>query len=133
SDMSRGLSPGHGSFGHVPAGQRVPGTVPGTWLVRACPCRSAGDGIALHHPRIRAGSELGALAGDGADAAERPRREDADVVAAAAQLVDRVLAEPRLDVEGQRLHSARIEARDQVVGVPVGRVDRLLEVESLVD
>src|SRR5262249_49544550 len=54
-------------------------------------------------------------------------------MSAAAKVAHDLVAEARLDVERARLHLARIEARDQVVGVPVGRVDRLLKVEALID
>ena len=43
---------------------------------------SARDRVALHAARVRGGDELAVLALDGADAAERPRRRDVDVVPA---------------------------------------------------
>src|SRR5262249_7962188 len=54
-------------------------------------------------------------------------------MSAAAEVIDDVVAEAGLGVERARLHLARIEARDQVVCVPVRRVDCLLKVEALID
>src|SRR4051794_34355227 len=94
---------------------------------------STGDGIALHAARVRAGADLPLLPLHGADAAERPRRRDPDVVAAVTQLVERALAETLLDDQRTLLDAARVERRDQVVGVPLGCVDRLLQVQPAVD
>ena len=88
------------------------------------------DGVALHAARVRGRTQLVALARDGADPPERPRAGHGDVVAAAAEVGDRLVAEPRLDRERARLEAARVERRDQVIGVPLGRVDRLLQVRA---
>src|SRR5690242_3497677 len=84
----------------------------------------AGDRVALHPARVRGGDELAVLALHGRDATEVPRAGDGDVVAAAAQIGNHVVAEARLDGERPRGESPRIERRDEVVGVPFGRIDR---------
>ena len=50
---------------------------------------------------------------------------DRHVVAARAEVGDDLVAEALLDRQRPRLEAAGIERRDQVVGVPLGRVDRL--------
>src|SRR5690242_14379770 len=93
----------------------------------------AANCVALHPPRVRGGGELAVLALHGADATERPRRRDRNLVAAAAQGVDRLAAGARLDRDRARPEPARIEGVDQVLRVPLRRVDRLLEVEAAFD
>src|SRR4051794_17090559 len=89
--------------------------------------------VALHGARVRRGHELAAFALDRADPAERPRVGNGDVVTTAAQVGDHLVAESRLDGESTRREPARIERADQVVRVPLRRVDRLLQVEPAVD
>src|SRR3954453_18372476 len=49
------------------------------------------------------------------------------------QLADPVRAEARFDEQRPRFDPARVEARDQMVRVPLRRVDRRLEVEPAID
>ena len=60
-------------------------------------------------------------------------RPDGDVVAASLEIGDRPRVEARLERERLRREAAREEGRDQVVGVELGRVDRLLEIHPEVD
>ena len=64
-----------------------------------------GDRVALHPARVRRGTDLAGLQLHGADPAERPRRLDGDVVAAAPEVGDHVVAEARL--EGERAQRDR--------------------------
>ena len=94
------------------------------------PPASACDGVALHAARVRGGDELAVLALDRGDTAERPRRRDDDVVPALPESLHGLLAEALLDEQPVRLEAAWIERIDQVLGVEVGRVDRLLKVRA---
>src|SRR5919204_2381174 len=93
----------------------------------------AADGVALHAARIRGGFQQPVLAGDGGDAAERPRLDDLDVVAALAQVGNYLVAEARLELDLLGLAVARIERAREVVRVEARRVDRRLQVEPAVD
>ena len=95
--------------------------------------RHTADGVALHPARVRRGPQLAVLARTaltrpsdhgGATVTSWPRRRRSAIV---------VVAEARLDGQRPRLEAARVERRDQMVGVPLGRVDRLLQVEPAVD
>src|SRR4051794_34222514 len=88
--------------------------------------------VALHAAGVRGGDDLATLTLHGAHATERPRIRDRHLVAAATEVVDHVLAETRLDREGARREPSRVERPDEVVGVPLRRVDRCLQVEPAV-
>ena len=54
-------------------------------------------------------------------------------MAAPLEIGDNARAHPRLERERFRREAARVEGRDQMVGVELGRVDRRLQVETEVD
>ena len=54
-------------------------------------------------------------------------------MAAAPKLVDDRRREPGLQSQRPRRDAARVEGRDQVIGVELGRVDRLLQVQPAID
>src|SRR5262249_59716794 len=95
--------------------------------------RSAAGSVALHAARIGGRLEQSVLACDGADAAERPRSGDLDVVAAVRQRARDGVAEARLELDLPRLRVAGVEGAREVVRVEARRVDRLLQVEAEVD
>ena len=83
-----------------------------------------GVGGGLEHP---------VLAGHRGEARQRPRIDGLEIVTAAAQLRDRRFGEPRLDLQpaGQRL--AGIERVRPVEGQELGRVDRGLQIEPVME
>src|SRR5262245_64955053 len=90
----------------------------------------AADGVTLHQARVRACLQLSIrLAPDCADAAERPRRRDLDVVPALTQSLDRARRHALLDREMAQARLARVERARERLGVMAGRVDRLLQVQ----
>src|SRR6185437_4903940 len=105
-----------------------------SWGVRRHPITggwlSAAYGVALHAAGVGGGVQDAVAAGYRADPAQGPGRADGDQVAAAAEVLDDRLADPRLDVQGQGLGLARVERRRHVRGVERGEVDRLLQVHA---
>src|SRR5215207_10141261 len=87
------------------------------------PCR-----VALHAARIGGGPEAAAVAGGGGEAALGPVVPDLDDVAAAAQLLDGGFRHPPLHDDDARARLARPERGREVLGVPGGGVDALLQV-----
>src|SRR5207302_4946893 len=83
--------------------------------------------------RIRRSPELPVLLLHGGDATERPVRLDADLVPAAAQVVDHLRAEPSFERKRPPREPTRVEGRDEVIGVELRGVDRLLQVEPAID
>ena len=81
-----------------------------------------------------AATQLAAFARDGADPAERPRvgRPSRRALGGADRRSPRRQAATRRASDAAP-KLARVERRDQVVGVPLGRVDRLLEIQPPVD
>ena len=110
------------------AGRSTPcGSAPSSRPARCA--RLNADRVALHPARVRARAQRPVRrARDRAEAAERPRLDHVDVVAAAAQLLDDLGRDARLDVHPPQLGLAREERARQVIGVERRRVDRLLEV-----
>src|SRR5207244_5146126 len=86
--------------------------------------------VALQPAGIGRGTQLAVRLLDRSDTAERPVRGDGDLVPSAAQALDNPRFETALDVQRPALDAAWVERRDQVIGVELGRVDRLLEVQS---
>src|SRR6266571_3151371 len=96
-------------------------------------CTLAADGVALHAAGIGGGAQLAVFGLHGRDAPERPVGLNGHTVPAAAKLVDDVRAEPAFERQRPPREASWVEGRDQVVGVELGSVDRLLEVESAID
>src|SRR5262249_36600014 len=94
---------------------------------------SAADGVALPPPRGRRCAQLSVLLLDRRGTSERPVGPDGDLMAAGAQILHVVRAEPPFERERPWREPARIERRDEVVGVELRCVDRLLEVEAAID
>src|SRR5947209_12324221 len=88
--------------------------------------------VTLQAARVRGSTQLAVRLLDGSYPAERPVGLDRDLVAAPAKVVDDGAREPGLDGERPRHEAARVEGRDQVLGVKLGRVDRLLQVQPTV-
>ena len=117
-------APGH------PPGQRER-VFPGVRARALRRTRLATDRVALHSARIRRGLQQPVrLACNCRDAAERPRRPQRDLVPSPLEIGDDTRAEPRLERERLRREAARVEGRDQVVGVELRSVDRLLEIRA---
>src|SRR5439155_23693771 len=89
--------------------------------------------IALPAAGIRGGGELAVLILDRGNAAERPVGRDRDLVPALAQALDDPGGKPGLELQRPPLEAARIERRDQVIGVELGCVNRLLQVQPASD
>src|SRR4029078_1047541 len=89
--------------------------------------------VPLHAAGVRRSEDLATLTLHGADATERPRIRDSHLMAAATEVLDRVLAETRLDRQRARREAPGVERRDEVIGVPLRRVDRRLQVEPAGD
>src|SRR5262249_26859374 len=86
-----------------------------------------------HPARVRRCAQLSVLLLDRRDTSERPVGPDGDLMAAGAQILHVVRAEPPFERERPWREPARIERRDEVVGVELRCVDRLLEVEAAID
>src|SRR5262249_4213492 len=97
------------------------------------PRSSSRYGVALHAARVRPRTQLAVLACDRGHASERPRLHDGHVVPARDELPHDVPARALLDRGRARLEAAWEERPDQMPGVELRRVDRLLEVETAVD
>src|SRR5712691_2791105 len=89
--------------------------------------------VSLHATRIGSGPELAILPLHGSDSTERPVRPDGDVVATTSQAVDHTVGEPAFELDRAAGKTARIEGRDQVIGVELRRVDCLLQVAGAVE
>src|SRR3569832_2971762 len=98
-----------------------------------CKCPSAAGGVVHGISRIGGGAAAGANTTGGGHAALGPAAHDFDLVTAAGEFVPGGLGHPTFDHERPQSGAARPEARDQVVGVPGRRVDRLLQVHTAVD
>src|SRR5579883_2832537 len=86
--------------------------------------------IALHAARVGGGAAAAAIAGGGGEAAFRPGGAGLDDVAAASKLVAGRGGHAAFDDEHARARGARPERDGEMLGVPGGRVDRLLQVHA---
>src|SRR5262245_29757445 len=93
-------------------------------ILRSDVWRSATGRVSLHSARVRRGSELPLGTCDGRDPAQRPRLRDREIVASRAELVDRLVSQPRLDLQGAEVRLPGEERAREMVGVELGRVDR---------
>src|SRR5690348_2711992 len=89
----------------------------------------ASDRVTLHLTRVRAGLHQAVLATDRADAPERPRIRDLDVVAPLAEALHRSRRHAFLDRHMAHTRLTWVERARERLRVVAGRVDRLLEVQ----
>src|SRR5262249_35504199 len=95
--------------------------------------RSPPGGITLHAARIGGGAAATALARGRGETPLAPIVVDFDDMTAAAQFLHRRLRQPALDHQHAGARGARPERDREMLGVPRGRVDRLLQIHAGVD
>src|SRR5215831_13468316 len=94
---------------------------------------SAPSRVTLHTARIGGGAAATALARSGSEASFAPVGVDFDDVAAALQVLHGRLRQPSLDHQHARPRGARPERDREMLGMPSGRVDRLLQIHPGMD
>src|SRR5215470_15295624 len=97
------------------------------------PERSPAGGVALHAAGIGGGAAAAALTSGGGETSLAPVGVDLDDVAAAFELLRRRRRQAALDHQHARPRGARPERDREMLGVPGGGVDRLLQIHAGVD
>src|SRR5215472_14614944 len=101
---------------------------PAKATTKSPPCR-----IALHAARVGGSAAAAAFARSGGEAALGPIGLDLDNVASALELLDGRLRHAAFEHQHARARLARPERGWKMLGMPCGRIDRLLQVEARVD
>src|SRR6202011_6221649 len=125
--LRRGRSAHHDRLASRVEGKAAPARQrePLAWYAHSPP-----GSISLHSAWVRRGTPLAALTRGGGEPAFTPVGVDLDEVTSALELLHRRLGKPGFDDKGTGAGSARPERDREVLGMPSGSINGLLQVHS---